>query len=361
MVKGHLIEGEAGIDSVEGDWRRLAERRGNPFVTPDWYRANLVAGRQPKIVVVGDAAGVIGLMPLVLERGLGRLRLRFAGHELGDRFHPVAALEREPEVTGSALETLRHAGWKRGLVLDKCDDESGWLSHTYRGGALGAERLHVASRAQLPRIRLGDGDWDRYLASRSSNLRQRLRRMERKLIRDHGMEIRATATPGDLDTDFDTMFDLHDARRAERGGTSLGSESKRSALRRFCHAAFERGWLRLRIMECNGDPVAAFLGWRLGDTYSFYQSGFDPEWGRLSVGLVMLGLTVREAIEEGVNVFDLLLGEEQYKQRFADASCEVISGFLGPGLSQGAALAHSECTGRAARERIRQWRRRSSS
>ena len=74
------------------------------------------------------------------------------------------------------------------------------------------------------------------------------------------------------------------------------------------------------MLEVDGRPVAAFLGWRLGARFAFYQSGFDPEWAEHSVGSVLLGMTIRSAIEEGAHEFDMLLGTEPYKRRFADRS-----------------------------------------
>jgi len=62
--------------------------------------------------------------------------------------------------------------------------------------------------------------------------------------------------------------------------------------------------------------VAAFLGWRLGDVFAFYQQGFDPAWSRRSVGVVIAAVTIREALEEGANEFDFLLGTEEYKSSF---------------------------------------------
>ncbi|MEK6251714.1 MAG: GNAT family N-acetyltransferase [Actinomycetota bacterium] len=56
--------------------------------------------------------------------------------------------------------------------------------------------------------------------------------------------------------------------------------------------AQQRGWLRLRLLEVDGVAVAGFLGWRLGDSYAFYQSGFDPSWPDKSVGVVMMATTV---------------------------------------------------------------------
>ena len=88
----------------------------------------------------------------------------------------------------------------------------------------------------------------------------------------------------------------------------------------FTAAALERGWLRLWLMEVDGESVAAWYGWRLGERYSYYLAGFEPRWSDASVGLLLLAHTVHEAIGESASVYDLLLGDEAYKQRFATAA-----------------------------------------
>jgi CelD/BcsL family acetyltransferase involved in cellulose biosynthesis len=46
------------------------------------------------------------------------------------------------------------------------------------------------------------------------------------------------------------------------------------------------------------------------------RAGFDPGWSQRSAGLVLLGRTVRDAIEEGAMEYDLLAGGDAYKRRF---------------------------------------------
>jgi CelD/BcsL family acetyltransferase involved in cellulose biosynthesis len=88
----------------------------------------------------------------------------------------------------------------------------------------------------------------------------------------------------------------------------------------FAAAALERGWLRLWLLEVDGEPIAAWYGWRLGGRYAYYNSGFDPERSQLRPGLVLLAGVIRAALEEGAEEFDFLLGDESYKFRFAEDS-----------------------------------------
>src|SRR5207249_1672355 len=51
--------------------------------------------------------------------------------------------------------------------------------------------------------------------------------------------------------------------------------------------------------------------------FYFYQHGFDEGYSQHSVGLVLMGLTIQAAIEEGAFEFDMLWGNEPYKSLWA--------------------------------------------
>jgi CelD/BcsL family acetyltransferase involved in cellulose biosynthesis len=310
---------------VEQAWRRLAESRGNAFVTPEWARAWLDhygEDAQPALVTAHDEAGeLIGVLPLARQGG----GLRFAGANLGDCFEPAAPPEHEEAVAAAALP----AGW-RTLVLDNVEVGAPWARalRDAQPRRVAATRVRQASlpRASLP------ATFDDFLAARSRNFRSQVRRKTKALQEQHGATFRRTERPEQLARDLDAFFRLHHARWDERGGSSSRGERVRAFHGSFAAAALERGWLRLWLLEVEGQAVAAWYGWRLGRVYSYYQAGFDPEWADASVGLVLLAHTVRAAIEEGAEVYDMLLGDEPYKGRFADSERQVETLVITPAL-----------------------------
>ena len=88
------------------------------------------------------------------------------------------------------------------------------------------------------------------------------------------------------------------ARHSREGGCGCGSWSERPA----CGRAF---------------------GWRLGPRYGVYQSGFDPVWAEHEPGMMVIKDTVRAAVGEDAEDFDMLLGGESYKWRFAPSRVTV--------------------------------------
>jgi CelD/BcsL family acetyltransferase involved in cellulose biosynthesis len=316
-----VITDVAALAELEPAWRQLAESRGNAFVSPEWFRAWRTWQADetfPWVVVVRDGDVVRGLLPLVASPR-ERLRwLRFAGGAFGDFFHPVSAPEDEEVVALAAGEALaeRRDEWSV-LTLDNVDVAASWVETLRRCSTRRLAAIE-AHRELLPYVDLsGISSWDDYLATRSRKLRGYLRRGLRVLERDHTVRLRRTHRAEELGADLSVFFDLHHRRRRTKGGSTLSRPGARGALLDFAAAALKVGWLRLWFLDVDEQPVAAWYGWRIGRHYAHYQSGFDPAWSRAGAGIVLLGLTIRDAIEEGAAEYDMLAGGEAYKLRLA--------------------------------------------
>jgi CelD/BcsL family acetyltransferase involved in cellulose biosynthesis len=317
-----LLQDPEAIAEVETEWRTLAELRGNAFVSPEWFQSwwlNRPEATSALIATARRADGSLaGLLPLTLDFARRPRMIRFAGASFGDRFAPVATEDDEAAVAATAMAALRDAGLDRyTLVLNHVERPGAWAQ------GLGPANQRTAIIQQLseqPYIDLNGLDWDGFLATRSSSFRKKLRQRERKLCNAHEVVDR-TAGAETLDADLETFFALHDSRW--QGGSALDSPGARGFLTEFARRAQRQGWLRLRLLEIDGVAAASLLCWRLGDRFTYYQSGFDPSWAELSVGIVLLTRTIAAAIEEGATEFDMLLGTEDYKRRFQNASREV--------------------------------------
>jgi CelD/BcsL family acetyltransferase involved in cellulose biosynthesis len=311
------------IEGIEDEWRRLAELRGNAFITPEWFRCWLDhygETQEPLVVALGrQGKGLTGVLPLTFSRS-GRPRAcRIAGANLGDRFHPACRVDDEVEVAAAAGAALGDAPRPWGTVaLEKVDLTEPWVDALAQ--ATGRRLLRLErTRDSLPMIDLSaHSGWDAYLATRSSNFRQQVRRFTRRARRDHSMRLRLTEDRAEVPSDIAKCFELHDLRHA--GASSLRGPAARAFHADFAAAALERGWLRLWFLELDGVSVASWYGWRLGGRYAYYNGGFDPAWSEARPGLILMAAVIEAAFAEGATEFDLLLGDESYKSRFAERS-----------------------------------------
>jgi CelD/BcsL family acetyltransferase involved in cellulose biosynthesis len=328
-----LITEISEVEALADEWRPLAERRGNAFVTPEWLLAWLRQcgrGWEPRVAVVRTAEGSLqGLLPLVTSGDRGRDTLRFC--PVGDRFHPVAEPGEDKAVAGAAASVLAtpERGF-RSLLLENVDADGDWW-HAIAEETPTAMATVERDENVLPFAELAGLDWKGYLAGRSRSLRSQVGRKLRSLRKEHDVQFRRTRSSEEVAGDLGVLFRLHDARWADRPDSSAFSDPAVRAFHvAFATAALERGWLRLMAMEVDGAPIAALYGWLIGGRWSYYQAGFDPEWSRHSPGFLLLAETIREAIEDGASEYDMLLGEEPFKRRFATSSREVRTVLLAP-------------------------------
>jgi CelD/BcsL family acetyltransferase involved in cellulose biosynthesis len=332
MPETALLSAAEALDRHEARWRELAVKRGNAFVSPEWLRAWLShygEGREVQVAVVSsDDGGLLGLMPFEIGGRRVSRTARIAGASLADYLHPVAEPGDEPEVARCSVAALvaDAPGWGA-LVLDNIDADAAWSQAELAGPGGRPLRRRERSASVLPFAPL-PGGYDEYLAGRSASFRRQLRRLDRRLEEAAKIELRQTRDEAELAADMATFFRLHFGRWEGRGGSSLAAGSARAFHESFAAAALRAGWLRLLVLEADGVPIAAFYGWRLGERYAFYQAGFDADWSKFSVGLVLHGRVVEAAIAEGAAEYDMLLGDEAYKFRFCDSTRRVSTAVL---------------------------------
>jgi CelD/BcsL family acetyltransferase involved in cellulose biosynthesis len=308
------------LEEVGDDWGRLAEASGNVFATPEWltpwYR-HFGADQEQRTYTVHEDGRLIALLPLVLWRPARPRVLRFAGYGPSDQMGPICAPADRAAAAAGLERALAEGGWDvllaerlpRGLPLQ-------------RGRVLQSEASPV-----LPI----EGSWDEYLAGKSSNFRQQVRRRERKLAKERELDYRLADDAARLDEDLETLFRLHDARWSAEGSGALQDQRRAAFHREFARAALERGWLRLWLMELDGRVAAAWYGLRFAQRELYYQAGRDPDFEREAVGFVMLAHSIRAAFEDGMLEYDFLRGGEEYKDRFTDDDTVVETWAVGRG------------------------------
>lgn len=309
------------IDAIADDWDRLAERAGSVFASHLWARAwweHFGAGEERLRVkaVYGSDGALRAVLPLYAWRERP-LVLRFLGHDLGSDIAPVCAPE-DRAVAARALRATARRQRASMVVADGLLADADWL------GLLGARSVH---HSPSPIVAINGTTWEEFLARRSSNFRQQVRRRERKLAKSHELDYRLTERREELDADFETLLGLHHERWGDNSEVYDGPREPfhRAVVRR----AFDKGWLRMWTMTLDGEPAASWYGFRLGDVESYYQAGRADRHENLAVGFVMLAHTIREAMADGVRLYRLGPGGSDYKYRFATADEGVHFALMG--------------------------------
>jgi len=165
-----------------------------------------------------------------------------------------------------------------------------------------------------PVIALAGHTWDSYLATLGSAHRANVRRRLRAAGQQFQMRFEQVTSEPLRREALEALGRFHQQRFGAAGGsTAFLTPALRAFQDDATRRALARGWLRMYVLWLNDAPAAVMYGFFYNRQFYFYQHGFDERYGRNSVGLVVMALTIRAAIEEGAEAFDLLWGEEPYK------------------------------------------------
>jgi CelD/BcsL family acetyltransferase involved in cellulose biosynthesis len=327
-----LIDDEAGFQALQPEWDDLLRRStaATPFLTWEWLHTwwrCLAPGLRPRILAARSGARLVAIAPLVY-RGWEPRRLRFFGTTAllgapvpwgnpGSDYLDVIVDPDYPAAEGEITRALAREG--RVLELAQVSAQGSTVERIAQKLGAGGWRLERHEAGQCPQVMLEGHTWESYLATLGSEHRYAVQRKLRKLRKDFDVRLERAETDAERETALEWLIDLHERRWREKGESdAFHTPALRAFHQEVTRLALAQGWLRLFLLRLNGTPAAAFYGLRYGDTFSFYQSGFDPAYGRYSVGVVLMALSIQSALAEGARVYDMLHGEEEYKFHWAN-------------------------------------------
>ncbi|MEX0785061.1 MAG: GNAT family N-acetyltransferase [Dehalococcoidia bacterium] len=299
------------LAALDAEWRELLDRTAEPvpFLHPTWQRVWLEefqAACEPLYLAVRDGDELVGVAPLLRDGD----RISFVGsHKICDYMDFVVAPERAHDVFAALVPAIAAETWSE-IELRGLRDGSPTLAELpalVEGAGLTFER---EQEAVAPRITLA-ATWDEYLASLGKKHRHELRRKLRRLDEEGELVLHAYTTLQDVDTHLPVLLQFMVESRTDKA--EFMSEQMGLFFHRAAQALAQEGLLRLYELELDNKPVASVLCFDQGGQLFMYNSGYDPEYAPLSVGVASKALCLQEAIECGKHCIDLLRGDESYK------------------------------------------------
>jgi CelD/BcsL family acetyltransferase involved in cellulose biosynthesis len=339
LIKRAAEDGENIFETLREDWRRLfAEAECSPFLSWEWlsiwhkwFGADS-GGREPFILKAYRGDHLIGLLPLCSQKknvlGMRLKRLGFLGEETGgaDYLDLIAKREDKAEIWAAIFDFLKEENDFDLLALENLagDSDSAQLLQNF-GQNTAKKRFQYAEETTTvcPQIDLAGG-WDAVLktSKRASNFKRRLKQLEKM----PGFEFRTVTAPGETAEAFERFFQLHEKRWLKQGGSELSGHPRLVSFQRdLVSALSEAGLIRFDEIWAEGECRSSVYGLDDRRAFYYYNSGYDLEWANYSVGLVLIGLSVKSAIERGSSRYDFLRGEETYKFDWANNQKELVT------------------------------------
>jgi CelD/BcsL family acetyltransferase involved in cellulose biosynthesis len=346
--------------SLRTEWNALLQDSSSNcvFLTHEWlftWWKHLREDRALSILTVRDNGNLVGILPLAIrDAQYARMTPRIleflgAGVIGSDYLDVIVKRGREQEVARVFAHELNRRGLM--LQLSQLRKESclaAALGQTLRDGGWTAAEVQINI---CPFIRLDGHTWDSYLATVGSSHRYNFNRRLRNLTKNPEFRVETLQNPADAARGLDLVIHLHRKRWDSTGNSEAFQTPDVVAFHQeFAGLAAQQGWLRIVVMWVSDAPVAALYGLQYGATFYFYQSGFDPAYSKQSVGLVMMGVAIKTALEEGASEYDLLHGNEEYKFHWTQEVHALSRLEIYPPHTKGRIYRHAIALNRAARQ-----------
>ncbi len=330
------------LASYKEEWDQLLQRSASfvPFLTfgylETWWRTR-GGGEWPEesplvLVAAFEDEQLVGIAPLFhAENILGDPALMFVGAiEVSDFLDFIVA----PEYLGRFLSglfdfLLAEADLPKWNMLDLYNilEDSPTLA------ALQAEadqrdwdyeKVHLQPSPYIPLPE----DFNEYMDGIDGKQRREIRRKLRNL--------ESSFVDGELvfAQDPDRLHDELDAFLAMMAQDPNKRDFLTDAMRQHLHhtaqVAWDQGWLQLAFFTIDGEKAAANMTFNFNDRLWLYNSGWEWDYREFSPGWLLLTYLIEWATENGIQEFDFMRGDEEYKYKFGGVDRHIYRAIVKP-------------------------------
>lgn len=286
--------------------------RANVEAGLEWYRT-LVDSVYPneagiRFFVLRKRGQPVAVIPMLFgARGRTRTATALANFYTA-HYSPVIKPGLRPEELLPLIAAIRDANGRSATLtfspMDPRSEAFALLWSTLRLSGLVPFRYFCFGNWYLSRANAG---WSDYLASRSSGLRNTIKRVGKKFTADGG-ELELVLGPERLAEGITAFQEVYAASWKQ-------AEPYPEFVPNLIRACARRGWLRLGIARMNGQPIAAQLWIVAHGRADIYKVAYDERFKPLSPGTVLTAYLMQHVIErDRVMEVDYLIGDDHYKE-----------------------------------------------
>jgi CelD/BcsL family acetyltransferase involved in cellulose biosynthesis len=309
-------------ETLISSWNKLRHLRwDHTFILPCWLEVWWrVFGSESELYlcVIKQEETIIGVAPLLLKEE----KASFIGSaDVCDYLDFVVAPKREQDFFDILIDSLKQKGISR-LDLDCLRPDSTTATHLVtiarnRGYAVTCNPEDVSLELDLP------ATWQQYLAILTAKQRHEIKRKMKRLLEAGDADYHVVEDSEAVPYIIDTFLKLFRASRKDKA--TFMTPQREFFFRSAAKTMAEVGLLRLGFLELNTSPAAAILYLDFNDKVYLYNSGYDPQYSFLSVGLLSKVLCIKDSIRRGKKRFDFLKGGEAYKYRLGGKEIPIFN------------------------------------
>jgi hypothetical protein len=173
------------------------------------------------------------------------------------------------------------------------------------------------------------GDYASFLGRFNAKKRSSIKRNEKKASGNFQLRLECYQSQDKVSEAFEIMVQVF--QKANRGQNKIQGFLKEDYLgfhKDVARALARNGWLRIYVLYFNDIPVAYIYGYLFNNVFWDYQTSYDLTYKDYSPGAVILQMVIKSVIEEGVQVFEFLRGDEEYKFYFSTGHRQLSTAYV---------------------------------
>ncbi len=318
-----------GLASLEPEFNKVLGESGSDHVQCTfewlslWYKH---FGQDCELftLVARESGEITGIAPLMIHRraavyrGLVKLRtLSFIGYGFTDNSDFFIIEDRERLVSAFLDYMFENDELWDEIRLTQLSDASPNFELLKAGLAREGHEPETEPLIGSPYVQI-EGEFEPYYESLGKNLRRDVAKKMRRLV-EAGVE---------LDFDVITRIDeglleeLREFNRKRFEATQHRSfflnEQRFNFVCDMTKTFNEKGWWRLFLFRSKGSLVAYRLCFAYNDVIYDWNTSYDVEYFKYSLGKILLKPVLAYCFDEGFKVFDFMAGDEDYKLKWTD-------------------------------------------
>ena len=302
---------EETFASLSSYWRSTDNQLnwGSVFVLPSWldvWWQVFQPNAELYLRAVRQHAETIGIAPLQVKEAAASF---IGSTDVCDYMDFVITPGREADFFSILLDDLQERGITR-LELAHLRPDSAVLIYLVdmaqkRGCQLSCSPEETSLEMDLPPT------WDEYLATLTAKQRHEVKRKLRRLSEVGEVNYYFVSDRTAVHDAMDIFLKMFTESRSDKSDFLTGP--RESFFRSLADAMAGAGLLKLGVLELDSIPAAMIMCFDYNDCIYLYNSGYDPRYNSLSVGLLSKVLCIQDSIQKGRKRFDFLKGREIYK------------------------------------------------
>lgn len=292
------------------------------FIMPQWLNAwweSFGSGSELYATAVWEDNRIIGIAPLRLDGQTARF---IGSADVCDYLDFITAPGAERAFFSVLLNEMVQKGIKE-LDLVSLRPDSSVITYLLplaqeRSYKVSCVNKDVSVELDLPQ------SWDRYLMNldkkQRHEIRRKLSRLEKSGVttRFYTMEDRRS-----ISGNMNRFFSLFVESRQDKA--AFMTPGMKSFFETLADAMSQLGLLKLGVFELNRVISAMVMFFDYQDRIYLYNSGYNPEYGDLSIGLISKVSCIQDSIHKGRKKFDFLKGAEPYKYYLGGTEVPIYS------------------------------------